>query len=229
MIGTHPMVDLAPLDYRYALDAAMSLLNDTSGPLVQCNIPALEGEILQRIPTPQHLPTISSSTSFSEQTPALAPAAALWIEPMRDTWQDELRTLAHALTNTMTYEASLVIIASQPLARMVPERKSWPGNPLGIAPLGIATLRRALKQHGGTVEATYGIHSLFAIGLSMVSHYIDRYRPELGDRLHFASRLRYAVRGPFAPLATVALIVVRQYHVSTTHPHQIVSVGRGMN
>lgn len=204
MIGTHPMVALAPLDYRYALDAAMSLLNNTSGPLVQCNIPALEGEIVQRIPNPMHLPNKPEGNSLPEHHTSAVPAA-LWIEPMRDTWQDELRTLAHVLT----HNASLVIIASQPLARMVPERQSWPGNPLGIAPFGIATLRRALKRQGFTIEATYGIHSLFAIGLSMMSQYIDRYRPELGDRLHFASRLRYAVRGSLAPFATVALMVVR--------------------
>jgi len=188
MIGTLPMADLAPLDYRYALDAALTLL-DRTGPLrVVSNLPALDGEIRQRI------------TAADQVAPA---SAALWVEPLADTWPAELATL----TRQIKPDATLAVIASRPLARLIPERRSWQARALGTQLTGLRTLRRGLRRAGYHISAEYGIHSALSIGLSLLSQQLERRgRPDLGDRLHFAARLRYCATGPQTALSTVALV-----------------------
>ncbi len=200
MPGTHPYSALAPLDYRYALDAAMPLLAAEGPPLVRCHVPVLMDEVHQRIPDPAH---------------AQAAAAALWVEPLQDSWQNDLYYLAHALPGG----ASLVIVASRPLARMLPERRTWPGQPLGMQMNGIGILRQGLRHAGFVVQSVYGIHSLLSIGLNLLSQQVARFRPELGDRLHFAARLRYCTGGPLAALSTVALLFARSKKLEHIHVH----------
>ena len=194
-LGTRPVSALAPLDYRYALDAAMPLLAGPDPPLVHCAVPELAAEIRQR------LPHAAGATGVDG-----APAA-LWVEPRAAGWADELRVLAAALSA----DAPLVIVASQPLARLLPERRSWRGQPLGLTWGGVERLCRALSHHRLRLEARHGVHSVVAIGLSLMGQAVARAgRPALGDRLHFAARLRYRTTGPFAALATVALLLARK-------------------
>jgi hypothetical protein len=189
MISTVPVAALAPLDYRYALDAAMAVLPAKTAPIVRCNIPALVGEIHQRIPY------------WSETRPA---TAGLWLEPLAGTWRTDLVALANALP----IGAQLAVVASRPLARLLPERRSWDGQPLGLRPGGVAWLRRALVRANFALRASYGIHSVSAIGLNLLSRQAERWgRPDLGDRLGFKARLCYCTTGPYAALATVALLI----------------------
>ncbi|NJN67965.1 MAG: hypothetical protein HC884_15285 [Chloroflexaceae bacterium] len=191
-IGTCPVDRLAPLDYRYALDAAMSVPEMQATPLVRCNVATLEEEVCQRLP------------NRAEAPPA---AAVLWVEPLAAGWKDELQTLVAALNPG----APLVVVASRPLARLLPERASWGEQPAGLTPGTLGQLRRALHRARCPVQATYGIHSLQSIGLHALSRWAERWGwPDLGDRLHFLARLRYCMRGPLAAFATVALIISRK-------------------
>ena len=192
MIGTLPATELAPLDYRYALDAAMATLGSDAVPLVVCNAPELVDEIRQR------LPYLSESGRAS---------AALWVEPLAGIWPTELRGFAEALGAG----APLVVVASRPLARLLPERHGWTGRALGLRPGGIGRLTRGLRRCGFALDASYGVHSAPAIGLNLLSRQLDRWgHPDLGDRLHFAARLRYCTSGPLAMLSTVALLIARK-------------------
>lgn len=192
MIGTHPVAFLAPLDYRCALDAAMPLLAEVRAPAVVCNVPQLLPEVRQRIPC-----WASGSTA----------EAALWVEPLVDTWRADLANLA----NGLTVGGTLVVVASRPIARVLPERRAWSGRPLGLHLSGIRCLRQALAQAGFLVEESHGFHSSVAIALGVLSRFVECVgRPDLGDRLHFASRLHYRVAGPLAPLSTVVLLPARK-------------------
>jgi hypothetical protein len=192
MIGDLAMVDLPPLDYRYALDAAMAMVGQTPATRGLCRVPELDAELRQRLP------------KLAEECES---RAAIWVEPLVDTWREDLKSLARPLA----FGGQLVVIASQPMARLLPERRIWPGQPLGLRPWGVAQLRRALTSAGLTVYRYYGIHSVFAIGLSLLGQQLDRLgRPALGDRLHFAARLRYSGGGVMATLATVALLAARK-------------------
>jgi hypothetical protein len=190
MIGTLPMVELAPLDYRYALDAARTIFPAHTTPLICCRQPELSGEAQQRFATA----TLGSS-------------GALWIEPQATGWQAELGTIAQQLAHAMP----LIVILSQPMARLIPERRDWAGQPLGMRLGGRRALCQALRRAGLTIEMSYGIHSPASIILSQISHQAARWgRPDLGDRLHFAARLRYCARDLLAAFGTVGLLVVRR-------------------
>ena len=189
MIATPPVFDLAPHDYRYALDAVMPLLAAARAPTVLCNVPALGGEVSLRFP--------------GHATLAEAPAA-LWVEPLANSWLAELRIVAAALPDG----APLAIIASRPLARQLPERRLWTGCPLGMRLCGIGQLRRHVVRAGFALTACYGIHSALSVALNVLGQQFDRAGyPDIGDRLHFAARLRYCAVGPLAPLSTVALLI----------------------
>lgn len=195
MIGTLPMVALAPLDYRYALDATMTVLAGRGTPLIICNIAELGGEIRQRLPR------------WSTTQPA---PAALWIEPQAPTWTAELATLAAALAPG----APLVIIASRPLARLLPERRAWQGQPLGLSIGGVNRLRAELPQAKFRLQTIQGIHSVVSIGMSVLSLVAEHIgRLEVADRLHFAARLHYRTTGSLALGATVALLIAQKERV----------------
>jgi len=192
MIGTLPTWDLAAREYRYALDAVMPSLTGKGTPVVCCRVPALAAEVRQRL------------IRGTEEAQA---HVALWLEPLADDWQTELGALAAAMAG----DGLLLVIASRPLARLLPERRDWPGGALGLRPGGIGRLRRALGQRGFAVEVEYGVHTLSAIGLNLLGQQAARWgRPDLGDRLGFAGRLRYCTAGPMASLSTVALLVARK-------------------
>jgi len=197
MIGTLPMSARAPLDYRYAFDAAMSIFAGNSAPLVLCNVPELAGEIRQRIP------------DWAETNTA---AAGLWVEPLVGTWRDDIKSLAVGLEAG----APLVIIISRSLAQLLLERRPWRGNPLGFRPGGAFQVRRALHRAGFLMEASYGIHSALAVGLNTSGQVMDYLRrPDLGDRLRFAARPHYCKSGLFSASGTVMLLVARKELVRT--------------
>src|SRR6185369_1382386 len=118
MIGAYPVAALAPLEYRYALDAAMSFVGRRAAPIVRCELDLLEAEIRQRLPCWADTPRAAS---------------ALWAEPQADSWPAGLEALAGAIAHGGT----LVVVASRPLARILPERRGWPGRPLGLLPGGV--------------------------------------------------------------------------------------------
>jgi hypothetical protein len=149
MIGTLPVWDLAPREYGQALDAAMPLLGAEETPLLRCQMPALAAEASQRL------------LAWRHSEPA---GAALWIEPLMGTWQAELEALSAALDD----EGTLVIVASRPLARLLPERRAWSEEALALRLGGLGRLRRALAKAGLVLEAEYGLHTLFATLLNLL-------------------------------------------------------------
>ncbi len=188
---SHPSL-AAPLDYRYALDAAMSLCGASTWPTVVCNVPQLVAEIDYR---------------RAGRDASASATVAIWIEPMVQGWRAELATLSQQVQAGGT----LVVIASLPLARILPERRTWGGDPLTMHPGGLRQLSRALARAGFRLTSRHGIHTPAAIGLNLLSRQLEaRGCPDLGDRLQFAARLRYATDGPLASLSTVALLVVEK-------------------
>ena len=192
MIGTVPMNRFAPLDYRCALDAARTLFEPRATPLVCCHVPELAAEAAQR---------------FTRQPNTAIVDGVVWVEPLIPTWRAELASI----TGKLSVGATLTVIASQPLAWIIPERRMWSGQPLGMQLVGKQKLWWALRRSGFTIDATYGFHSVSSIMLSQVSQQAARWgRPDISDRLHFLARLHYCVQGPTTALATVALVVARK-------------------
>jgi hypothetical protein len=97
------------------------------------------------------------------------------------------------------------------MANLLSERKSWTGKPLGTQFKGLPKLYRALLRSGFILEKSYGIHSILAISLNLMSQTAARCgRPDLGDRLQFAAQLRYCTSGSLATLSTLALLFARK-------------------
>lgn len=191
MLGNLPIHRLASLEYRYALDAAMTLLPQQTASLVRCDIAALHSEVAQRLPSGIEPP---------------APTA-LWVEPMARSWQRDLAELAENLLSGGT----LIIVTSRPLAWFLPERRDWESLPLGIKPGGLKVLRREIKQTQLVLLQEYGIHTLTAMMLNQLGRLATRSgRPDHGDRLEFAARLRYCSRGYLSHFATVSLLKARK-------------------
>lgn len=200
MVGTIPLFQQAPLDYKYALDAAMTTLAGKAAPWVVCAVPQLAAEVRQRLP---HWALGQAS-------------AALWVEPQHGTWRAEIAQFAQ----TLAPGAPLVIIAARPLARLLPERKVWADRALGLEFYGLGDLKRGLHTAGFLLEAEYGIHSISAIGLSLIGQQMERRgHPKVGDRLHFASRLAYCQSGWLANWATVALLFAVRHPLKQESDH----------
>lgn len=185
MFGLQPPVQLAPLEYRCALDGAMTVLQGGAGPIVRNNLPELANELRWRL--------------MDEEEPPRG--NVLWIEPLAVSWFSELREIAGMLRPG----GRLAVIASSPLARLVPERRDWCARALGMRPDGLGRLRRALVRAGLTLTGRYSFHTIDAVLLSVLSAQAERLgRPALADRLHFAARLRYTAAG--RRLGTVTLL-----------------------
>lgn len=199
MIGELPCSQLAPLEYCYALDAALATLGGAP-PLLICRASELQAEVEQRLP--QLMPAV--------------PRAGLWIEPEAATLEADSATFARALGPG----APLIVIASQPLARTLPERRGWRGAGLGLRPGGIGRLCAVLRAAGFGPIAHHGIHSAAAIGLNALGAQMARRgRPDRADQLHFAARLRYRSSGWQAQFSTVALLVAHKTEVALPHSH----------
>ncbi|MFN8500899.1 hypothetical protein [Kouleothrix sp.] len=181
MIGTQPASTLPPLDYRYALDAALATVG--AAPLAICRADELRDAVEQRV-------------ARGEAGPG-----GLWIEPDARGWHEDLAAFARALAPG----APLAIVMSLPLARLLPERRGWGGAPLGLRGAGAGQLIDALAPAGFTLRARHGVHSLASIVLQALSRRAGQ--PDLADRLYFAARLRYRAEGRSAGLAAVALLI----------------------
>lgn len=191
MTGSLPAWEQAAREYGQALDVAMTLLMGRGVPLVRCAVPPLAAEVEQRL------------TCHAKQGPV---SAALWVEPLLGGWRSELDGLAGDLAPG----GWLVVVASRPLARLLSAPSPGQG-PLGQRPGGLLRLRRGMSARGLSVEAEHGLHTATAIGLNLLAHLVARWgRPDLGDRLHFAGRLRYCTAGALAPLSTVALLLAHK-------------------
>ncbi len=192
-LGGRPVAELAPLEYCYALDAATALLTDFDPRRIarKCGQPELEAELGQRLG--QRGPTDPTS-----------PQAGLWVEPQHRDWQRDLAFFQQTLPSA----APLLIVASQPLARFVSERRQWSGQPSGVKWSGHWRLRRALRKAGFTVGELHGLHTGLSIGLNVLAAQLDRRgRPDLADRMRFSARLHYRTDAQTAWLSTVALLV----------------------
>lgn len=191
-IGALPVYDLAPLEYRFALDAAVSVIGYRDDILVQCGQSILLPEVRNRIPPLQVSP------------PA---GAGLWIEPQVGSWKDDLEAF-----QKLEPPATLAIIASMPLARFMEEWKVRRGETkaLSIRIGGLSDLCRALLNAGFEIQSHYGIHTIQAIGLNFISRWASSLGySALSDRLLFKARLKYCTTGMFKNLSTVALILAR--------------------
>jgi hypothetical protein len=190
MRGTLPISELAPLEYRIALDVAMCLLDGQSIAPVPGQIPALE-EVEQRVRRAQ----------------GEVRRAGLWIEPAARSWRAQLDELSEQLAP----QALLVVLFSLPPAKLLPERWVWRCRSLGTCGFGVWRFRRALREKGFGVEAWYGFHSPGSMVLNAVSRLCEAARrPELADRLACSSRRRYCGSGRRSYLSTVALLVARK-------------------
>jgi hypothetical protein len=177
----------APLEYRAALDAMAPILS-AGNMLVINNISELDHELENR--------------SIAGGNTTLAPSA-LWIEPMAESWRDDLLHLQSRLAP----HGRLFILVSLPLARFLPERTSWSGSPLGCSFIGVRQLHRAVTNSAFSVSRMWGFHGLESILLNSIGTVCHRLgRADLTDRLSFAARLRYCRAGTTAMLSTVALI-----------------------
>lgn len=189
MIGTQPMYELAPLDYRYAMDAALTMI-DPSSAAVCCKSQALQPTLQNR------LPQASSGIARS----------GLWIEPSAQYWRDEFSELVARLDS----DSRLVVIMSMPLAWSLPPHGKWSALALGTRPRGLTTLLRWIQEHRFVIEACYGVHTSDSIAHNMLAQAIDRIgRPELADRQRAAARFRYCLPQS-AARATVVLISARR-------------------
>ena len=188
MIGSLPRYQQLPLDYRYALDGAMVPLHKAERILVRLPSTPWEEEVTQRLPQAQKQGSAD---------------AGLWIEPGTRTWEHNLQDFRSGLSEN----GLLVVIASRPLARILPQ-KSWENHPpLGIQITGMRRLRQGLVQADFCIESCYGVHTLAAILWNQAGQWMGRCcRPDLEDRWQFAARLRYHTLGRWAFLSTVALI-----------------------
>ena len=170
----------------------MSFLEPHKGVTTRCSIPELSQEVSQRLPAKG----IDAEVE-----------AALWVEPLVQFWESDLAELARVLPEKST----MVVIASLPLARLLPERQGWAGDPMCLHPGGLGRLNRALMGTNFIIQDKYGFHTPYSVVVNSLSRWLDRWgRPDLGDRVGFAGRLRYCTTGPTLVLSTVALITARQ-------------------
>jgi hypothetical protein len=192
MVPLHTTAELAPLDYRYALDAAMTMLAPDGAPHVYNNLPQLENEVRWRIPLPAETKQASG---------------ILWIEPLPGVWLRELERLVQALA----LGAPLVVVASLRRAQSLTECRSWEWRALGFQPGGIRRLEQALRQAGLRIEATYGFHTQIADRLEKLGQMATRFgRPDLGDQLQFRAHLQYSSQDLRNAHVTVALLLARK-------------------
>lgn len=167
----------------------MPACSGSGGHMVICNVPELSSEL--------HYRSLESALK-----PGPEPVA-LWIEPLVESWRSELE----AISSWLPTGAKFYIIASRPLASFLPERSGWQGRPLGVRVGGLRQLHRSLIASGFRISSSYGIHNPAATGLNIIGNIAEYFgRPDTGDRLRFAARLRYCTRGSLAAFSAVSLI-----------------------
>jgi hypothetical protein len=180
------VAELAPLEYRIALDAACAWLATHFPQHVCCEQAELAAELDLRL-------------SPSLQPPWLS---ALWLEPQQEGWQAGLPELSSALPA----QAHLAVLLSLPPARRLPERRHWRSDALGEQPGGLKRFLQALAGSGFILQSLHGLHSGQSALLNSLALLARRGgRLAWGDRLEFAARKSYIKPLSQSWGATVAL------------------------
>lgn len=220
MIGTLPMSALAPQHYRAALDGAAAILAGGLPLVVYEQLATTETTLL---PDPltgpahgqignearEHSPLWGELRQRWRLESGAAEDGVLWVEPSIHDWRP---TLA-ALVRRMPPGAPLVVLLSCPAARLLKARGSWPGQPLGLTPLGLASMRGALTWHDCTIGAQHGFYTPTAALLGSAGRLcIGLRRPDLADRLAQFARMCYHTEGLLAQTCAVALLVACKEH-----------------
>ncbi len=164
--------ELAPLEYRIALDAACAWLAPHPPLRLRGEQPSLAAELEMRL-------------AHSLQPPW---RSALWIEPQRDGWQSALAELAAALPS----QARLAVLFSLPPARRLPERRDWRGGALGEQAGGFERFLQALPDNSFALHSLHGLHSGQSVLLNALAALARKAGClALGDRLEFTARKSY--------------------------------------
>ena len=164
---------MLPLDYFNALDALPSFVEMDALGWV-CSSAEFHPTLHSRIPT------------------TTTPHFLLWVEPQIDEPLPVFNNIRR-----------LIIITSQPLARVLPERKGWRDAPLGIRWLGQRQIKQKVQSAGWRVSAEHHFHTIRSIALNLLSQRVPQ--PARADQLQFAARQRYTTNAP--AFATVVLTV----------------------
>lgn len=178
--------ELAPLEYRIALDAACTWLAARPPLLLRSEQRELDAEIELRLaPSPQ--PPWRS---------------ALWVEPQRDSWQRALTELSMSLPS----RARLAVLLSLPPSRRLPERNKWLGESLGEQPGGLRRFVQAFADQGFELPTMHGLHTGQSVLYNALAGLArNAGRLAWGDRLEFTARRSYIKPLSRSWGATVAL------------------------
>ena len=167
---------MLPLEYQIALDVLPSFVSMSETGWI-CQVDAFYPELQNRLP---HVP---------------APQYLVWIEPQ----------MAEPLPSLNNIQR-LILIASRPLARILPERKAWQDDSVGLRWRGTSRFQQPLRQEGWHAVATHHFHTLQSIILNRASEQLTRIgQPARADRWQFAARQRYATSN--RAIATASLFV----------------------
>jgi hypothetical protein len=189
VIGSLPMSELAPLDYRVALDVAMVALSGRDV-LLRCAVPQLANEVGQRL-------------AYMAERDA---TAGLWVEPLADSWEAELEALRQ-----LPADAPLIVVHATPLSRLRPERTYWHVNPLGVWSGGGGRLRKALRRAGFRIERRAAVQSGASVALARLAGLAARARrPDVADRTAAAARSRSCATSRPLGQGTLELIFARK-------------------
>ncbi len=187
--GIRPGASAAPHEYGAALDAAAMICGRHAQ--IVCDEPQLAGDISQR------------------WQPGSAHGAAIYVEPMAATW----RTALAGLANDVAPDAPLVLLASSPLARALPERAGWSADALGLRPGGLRAPLGQLRHAGFRIISRHLFHTVTSVLVLTCARLAARLGwPARADSLEFLARAWYRSERRLA-LGTVELIVLRRTEV----------------
>jgi hypothetical protein len=176
------------MEYRYALDAVSAECWRKGPPLIVSNMPELEDELEFR--------------RITDRGQSLA-SIALWLEPVRETLSADLRSISSGLSPSGT----VMIVASLPLSRLLPEKRANGQRALGCELTGLNHLRNALTSASFELRESHGIHSITSIGLNITGRLLERIgRSDLADQFAATARERYCSYGRTGRFATLMLI-----------------------
>ncbi len=158
---------MIPYEYVNALDALPSF-----SPMMQlrwrCSVDELRSLLNERVPNVAQAPNL------------------VWVEPQ----------VGESLPIDPSLER-LIVIASCPLMRLIPERREWQDAPLGMARGGLRRLNGELSQAGWQLEHAFRFHTLSSIGLNLLGQQMARVgQPARADRWQMKARLHYVGKPP---------------------------------
>jgi len=192
--GSHDIVPAAP---RYALDACALAHGVIGGPVLLLSAkPAWEHAL--RLEIGDQLFTVDDP----DRPVAQAWAGAVWLEPQRRLWREDLNEFARLLPQG----GLLSIVLSLPVALV---HQSPRAGALGVQPAGLWRLRSALITRGFRVERSFGFQTIWSSVVRWIALRLRSRRPDWSDRLQFAVRRSFATRHYLLPFAAIGLIEAR--------------------